>query len=221
VSAAAEQPRVRSERSAGRAVLVVEGDDEERSSLCELLRSDGYAVGSARDGRAALGAADSLRPDVILLEPNTSGLHGLEVCRRLRARYGFEVAIIFVSGTRTEPYDRIAGLDAGGDDYLVKPFDPGELLARVGAQVRRLHAIQQSDAKSESPLTARQEEIVALLAHGADAGAIAARLYISQATVRKHLERIHRRLGTRSRSQVVAWAYESGLATDPERVRSV
>jgi DNA-binding response OmpR family regulator len=219
VSTPAEHPRARSRHSADRTVLVVEGDDEERSSLCELLQSDGYAVASAREGRAALSAAESLRPDVILLEMNTPGLHGLEVCRRLRARYGFDVAIIFVSGTRTEPYDRIAGLEAGGDDYVAKPFDPGELLARIGAQLRRLRAMQQTSTTLESPLTARQEEIVALLAHGEDVRAIAAQLYISQATVRKHLERIHRRLGTRSRAQVVAWAYESGLATDAKHIR--
>ena len=120
--------------------------------------SAGYTVSDAGDGRAALALAQRSLPDVVLLDVKIRDFHGLEVCRRLRARHGFAVAIIFFSGFRTEPYDRIAGLEAGGDDYIVKPFDPGELLARIGAHVRRLEATRQTRARPDSPLTPRQEE---------------------------------------------------------------
>jgi DNA-binding response OmpR family regulator len=196
-----------------RPVLVVDDEEQTRSSLCELLSSAGYEVSEAGDGRAALACAQRSLPDVVLLDVKIRDFHGFEVCRRLRALYGFATAIIFLSGSRTEPYDRIAGLEAGGDDYIVKPFDPGELLARIGAHVRRLEATRPASAKPDSPLTPRQEQIVTLLARGESVSAIASQLVVSTATVRKHLERIHKRIGARSRAEVVAWAYETGLAS--------
>ena len=118
--------------------MVVEDNDTLRSDICELLRDEGYTVADAADGRSALGVAAREQPDVVTLDVNMPGLHGYEVCRRLRNAYGYRIAIIFLSGSRAESFDRIAGLEAGGDDYMTKPFDPGKLLARIAAQVRRL-----------------------------------------------------------------------------------
>lgn len=191
--------------------MVVEDNDTLRSDICELLRDEGYTVADAADGRSALGVAAREQPDVVTLDVNMPGLHGYEVCRRLRNAYGYRIAIIFLSGSRTESFDRIAGLEAGGDDYMTKPFDPGELLARIAAQVRRLRSTDQGPSGEASRLTPRQEEIVVLLTGGAPVSKIAAELFISPATVRKHIERIHKVLGVRNRAELVAWAHSAGL----------
>ena len=146
--------------------LIVDNNDVFRASLRELLHSAGHAVSQAADGRAALAVAARERPHVVVLDVRMPALHGYEVCRRLRLCYGYSMAIIFLSGSRVEPYDRVAGLEAGGDDYLTKPFDPGELLARIAAQLRRLRSTNEA-VGAKSPLTPRQEQIVSRGSHAA------------------------------------------------------
>jgi two-component system response regulator MprA len=120
--------------STGR-VLVVEDDQRVRESLLRVLRYEGYEVQSAVDGHAGLAQATSWGPDVVLLDVNLPGLDGLAVARRLR-QSGGRVPILCLTA-RHEIADRVAGLDAGADDYLVKPFELDELLARVRALLRR------------------------------------------------------------------------------------
>lgn len=196
-------------------VVVVDNDSNVRDAMAELVASGGYAVRLARDGIQLLQMIQNERVDIVLLDVNMPRLHGIEVCRRLRAALGYDVGIIFLSGERPEPWDRIAGLEAGGDDYIIKPFDPGELLARIGALARRLHtgqgALEERTFASRSPLTPRQSEVLSLLAEGAALQDIASRLFISPRTVRKHIERIYRALGVRSRGEAVAWAFNEGL----------
>jgi DNA-binding NarL/FixJ family response regulator len=193
-------------------VLVVDDDDDLRTMLCELLVSEGYDICQAGNGREALAVAARVGSDVVLLDVHLPGLHGYEVCRRLRIAHGYRMAIVFLSGSRTEAFDRIAGLEAGGDDYMTKPFDPGELLARVAAQMRRLRSTgTEVGGAAPSPLTPRQEEVVLLLSRGADVPLIASELFISPATVRKHIERVHRVLGVRNRAELVSWAHSSGF----------
>lgn len=115
-------------------VLVV--DDEK--NLVVLLRSylerEGFEVYEAFDGEAALEVARSVSPDVVILDWMLPRLDGMEVLRRLRR---FSEAYVIMLTARTEEVDRIVGLSAGADDYLVKPFSPGELVARVRAMLRR------------------------------------------------------------------------------------
>ncbi|HMM40395.1 MAG TPA: response regulator transcription factor [Thermomicrobiales bacterium] len=115
-------------------VLVV---DDERG-IVELvgryLRHEGFQVHEAGDGIAAVDLAREVAPDVIVLDIMLPGLDGLEVTRRVRA---FSDAYILMLSARTEEVDRIIGLTAGADDYLVKPFSPRELVARVRAMLRR------------------------------------------------------------------------------------
>ena len=113
---------------------------------------------------------------------------------------------MFVSGERTESYDRVAGLMLGGDDYIVKPYAPDELVARLLALLRRGGA-----AESAPELTPRELEVLALLAQGLDQRAIAERLVISSKTVGSHIEHILTKLGVNNRVQAVALAYRSGL----------
>jgi two-component system response regulator MprA len=117
------------------AVLVVDDDGPIRRMLERTLAAEGYGVSSAGDGGAALAAIERATPDLVVLDVGLPGLDGLAVCRRLR-RKGLGLPILLLTARDAVP-DRVAGLDAGADDYLVKPFASEELLARVRALLRR------------------------------------------------------------------------------------
>ena len=119
---------------AGGRVLVVEDDPEITDVLRRALRNEGYEVRAAGDGAQALDAASEFIPDLVVLDLGLPRLDGVEVCRRLRA--DGDVPILILTA-RTETADRVAGLDSGADDYLGKPFEHQELLARIRALMRR------------------------------------------------------------------------------------
>jgi two-component system response regulator MprA len=116
-------------------ILVVDDKRAVRDALARVLRSDGYEVALAGDGEAGLAAASIWAPDAVVLDVTLPGLDGLEVCRRLRAA-GDRVPVLIVTACDAVS-DRVAGLDAGADDYLVEPFSISELRARVRALLRR------------------------------------------------------------------------------------
>ena len=116
-------------------VLVAEDDTQVREALERALRFEGYAVVSAADGAGALAAIDDHEPDVVVLDVSMPVVDGLSVCRRLRAR-GDQTPVLMLTA-RDEIEDRVAGLDAGADDYLPKPFALDELFARLRALLRR------------------------------------------------------------------------------------
>ncbi len=116
-------------------VLVVDDDRAIRESLERLLELEGYEVRTAADGAAALDALRDRQVDLVVLDLMLPGVDGLSVCRVLRSE-GDRTPVLMLTA-RTETSDRVAGLDAGADDYLPKPFDPSELLARVRALLRR------------------------------------------------------------------------------------
>jgi two-component system, OmpR family, response regulator MprA len=116
-------------------ILVVDDDPGIAESLKRALTREGYAVRLAPDGQAALDAVADELPDAMILDVSMPKLDGLSVCRRLRAE-GNRVPILVLTA-RHSLGDRVAGLDAGADDYLVKPFDLEELLARLRALMRR------------------------------------------------------------------------------------
>ena len=117
------------------AILVVEDDKGVRESLSRALRYEGYEVEAAPDGIEAMQVLDKVAPDVIVLDVMMPVMDGLEVCRRIRAR-GNTTPILMLTA-RHEVTDRVAGLDAGADDYVVKPFALDELFARIRALLRR------------------------------------------------------------------------------------
>jgi two-component system, OmpR family, response regulator MprA len=121
-------------------VLVVEDDPGVRDSLRRSLTFNGFTVTTAADGASGLAAASSTteRPDVVVLDVMLPRMDGLEVCRRLRAA-GDDLPVLMLTA-RDEVADRVAGLDAGADDYLPKPFALEELLARLRALLRRSRA---------------------------------------------------------------------------------
>ncbi|MBD0693265.1 response regulator transcription factor [Streptomyces sp. CBMA123] len=116
-------------------VLIAEDDRAIRDSLTRALTLEGYRVRIAADGIQTLAVLAEQRPDVLVLDVMMPAPDGLEVCRRLRAA-GDRIPVLMLTA-RVEVPDRIAGLDAGADDYLVKPFDVDELFARLRALLRR------------------------------------------------------------------------------------
>ena len=116
-------------------VLVVDDDRSIRDALERGLRLEGFEVTAVASGEEALAVADSHRPDVVVLDVGLSGIDGVEVVRRVRAA-GNDVPICILSA-RVEVGDRVTGLEAGADDYLVKPFVLEELVARLNALLRR------------------------------------------------------------------------------------
>jgi two-component system response regulator MprA len=115
-------------------ILVVEDEDRIRSFLQRGLTYEGYRVDAAADGQTGLDLARENPPDLVLLDIMLPGMDGIEVCKRLRA--ASDVPILMLTAKETIE-DRVAGLDAGADDYLVKPFAFDELMARVRALLRR------------------------------------------------------------------------------------
>ena len=119
-------------------ILVVDDDAEIRNLLSEYLQKNGYRVTAVADGKAMRAALENKHPDVVVLDLMLPGEDGLTLCRDLRARS--EVPIIMLTA-RGEETDRIVGLELGADDYLPKPFNPRELLARIKSVLRRSRAL--------------------------------------------------------------------------------
>ena len=117
-----------------RTALVIEDDADTRSLIESLLRSSGFVVSSTGSGAEGLQLARDLTPDLVLLDLGLPDLHGTEVCRELRTFT--DTYIVIVSG-RGDEIDRLLGLEMGADDYVVKPFSPRELQARIAAMFRR------------------------------------------------------------------------------------
>jgi two-component system, OmpR family, phosphate regulon response regulator PhoB len=123
-----------------RHILIVDDDERVRTLLSWQLEAEGFTVRCTADGGEALERIDAERPDLVVLDLSLPGVAGLDVLRRVRQREETDRApplpVIILSG-RTGETDRIVGLDLGADDYLIKPFSPGELAARVRSVLRR------------------------------------------------------------------------------------
>ena len=124
-------------QGARRRILVVDDDEAIRTQLGWQLEADGYEVQFAADGTEAVRALTAALPDLMVLDLSIPGIAGLDVLKTIRAQKAMQaLPVIILSGRSTEG-DRILGLDAGADDYLIKPFSPGELGARVRSVLRR------------------------------------------------------------------------------------
>jgi two-component system, NarL family, nitrate/nitrite response regulator NarL len=199
-------------------ILIVDDDANYRAFVSTMLGRVGYGTREASSGEEALNSVRRERPSCVLLDVLLPGVTGYAVCRELRDEYGEALPIIFVTGERTEPGDRVAGLLLGADDYVVKPFDPDELLARVRRSIIRsqLDGPRRGDrVRALFGLTDRERDIVMRLADGVGQKAIAAELVISPKTVATHIQRILVKLGVHSRAEAVAVAHREGLTRPP------
>jgi DNA-binding NarL/FixJ family response regulator len=196
-------------------VLVVDDDEIFRAAVREVLERAGFAVREASDGEEALSSARASRPDVVLLDVCLPGISGYEVLRALQDTIHADLPVIFMSGERTDKNDRISALHLGADDHFIKPMDPDELLARIRRSLGRPGNGNGNGSTAEawplSVLTARELEVLALLATGLSQAEIAARLVLSPRTVGTHIQHILTKLNVHSRAHAVVLALRNGL----------
>jgi DNA-binding NarL/FixJ family response regulator len=194
-------------------ILVADDDPESRRVIAEALNRAGYATATVSDGDEALAIAEQDPPALVVAEVLLPGASGYEVCHAVKDWYGAQVPVLLISGRRTEPADRVAGLLLGADDYVAKPLRPAELTVRV----RRLLSGSPGGAcDAVDLLTPREHDVMGLLTEGLSQVEIAERLVITQRTVGKHIEHILAKLGVHTRAQAVARALRRS-GTDPAR----
>jgi two-component system OmpR family response regulator len=128
-------------------ILVVDDDAEIRSLLREYLQKNGYRVTAVADGKGLWAATTTAHPDLVVLDLMLPGEDGFSLCRTLRARSSVPVIMLTARGEET---DRIVGLEMGADDYLAKPFNPRELLARIKSVLRRARSLPENLAPEKA-----------------------------------------------------------------------
>ncbi len=193
-------------------VLVVDDDAAMRILLSDLFQRVGYDVEEAEDGDSALDIIRERRPSLVVVYVLLPGISGYEVCRQAKDAFGTDLPVIIISGERVEPLDRVAGILLGADDYLVKPFDLGELLVRARRlidQDRQRRA--DADMERTGDLTKREAEVLWLLSEGLTQKEIGMRLAISAKTVGSHIQSVLSKLDVHSRAAAVALAHRAGL----------
>lgn len=201
-------------------ILIVDSDDASRLTAVQAAVRLGYDARPTPDADELIERLGPDRPTLAIVEVELPGpANGFEVMRQLHEAFDGDLPVILVSASRTDAFDRTAGLMLGADDYVAKPVDPGELLARVKRSLRRTTAVGRvgnggrdgwvrSDTSGLSP---REREILGLLAEGRTQGQIATELVISSKTVATHIQHILSKLGVNTRAQAVSMAFKRGL----------
>ncbi len=191
-------------------ILVVEDDRAVREALRRALTLAGYEVQTAEDGEQAIEMVVQNVPDAVVLDIGLPGINGLEVCRRLRL-LGNRVAILILTA-RDVVSDRIDGLDAGADDYLVKPFDVDELKARLRALLRRTNSSGDPDSLSFAEIRLDSAR------HGAEVDGRLAELTRTEYQLLELLMLNPRRVLPHSLIYDRVWGYDFGPASNALRV---
>jgi DNA-binding NarL/FixJ family response regulator len=205
-----------------KSVLIADPDAAVRELVSRLFQRIGYRIREASGGDEALKDAVREEPGLAILDVSLPGISGYELCRELKDRFGPALPVVLVSSERTEPLDRVGGLLVGADDYIVKPFDPDELLVRARRLLEQPSAtrpLRRTDTNGNSAsLTKRELQVLRLLAAGSSQSAIARELVIAPKTVSTHIQRILAKLGVHNQAQAVAAAFRLGLTEDAELV---
>jgi DNA-binding NarL/FixJ family response regulator len=209
-------------------ILIVDDDATLRTALARYLTHRKFAVEQAASGEEALGLFLSKPADVVVSDILMPGMDGFEFCRQLRGcQQGQLVSFIFLT-SRGDIEDRIFGHSLGADDYLTKPFEPRELLAKIEAQLERSRRVQieidrlltkqtlaavaedASEPLTPLPLTPAEIKVFWEVVQGYTNRQIGDRLFISPRTVQTHLSNILSKLNLENRSQLVRYAFEQG-----------
>ena len=198
-------------------VLIADADASFSTLVARWLERFSMQAVAVTTGADAVRAVRRNRPALVLLDVHLPDVSGFELCHELRDEFGENLPIILVSGEKTDYHDRVAGLLLGADEYLVKPVDSTMFIAQVRRLVRRALATEDSvdGAPAQRRFTAREREILGLLADGNDRAEIARRLVISPRTVGSHVQHLLSKLGVHSQAQAVALAYREGLIERP------
>lgn len=206
-------------------ILIVDDDSTLRAALTRYLKDRGFIVRNAASGIEGLESFTEDTPDLIVSDVVMPEMNGFELCTKVReTEPGQLIPFIFLSG-RCDLEDRIQGHSIGADDYLVKPFHPRELIAKIEAQLaraRRIHseinkAIKKrgqqpspSQPRPPLPLTPAEEKVFWEVIQGFTNKKIGDRLFISPRTVQTHLSNILSKLSLENRSQLIRYAFENG-----------
>jgi DNA-binding NarL/FixJ family response regulator len=191
-----------------RTVLVVDDDERFAAFLTTLLEGAGFRTVVATNADDALVAARADNVDAALVDVVLPGRGGYSLCHDLH-KVDPDLPVIFISGERADAMDRAAGIIMGGEDYLVKPVHPDELLARLRRLLERSRPPAEKSAAID--LSIREIQVLQLVAEGWTPGEVGQRLFIAPKTVSSHMQRIFAKLGVHTRAQAVALAYEAGL----------
>ncbi len=206
----------------GDVALIVDDVPENLALLSDALSDAGYTVLVATDGQSALDRLDKVVPDIILLDAVMPGIDGFETCRRIKQlEQAQQVPVIFMTGL-TETEHVLKGFESGGIDYVTKPIDPAEVLARVATHIRTARIITQAQGALEAldaepdlsryQLTPRETDVLGWVAKGKTNRDIAEILGMSPRTVNKHLEHIYVKLGVETRAAAAALVAARRLA---------
>lgn len=199
----------------GDIALIVDDVPENLSLLSDALSEAGYTVLVATDGLSALERLQRVVPDIILLDAVMPGIDGFETCRRIKQMAEVRhVPVMFMTGL-TETEHVVRGFESGGLDYVTKPIEPAEVLARMGTHIRNARllaqAVQALDAASPAAtsldhyqLTPREIDVLSWVAKGKTNRDIGEILGMSPRTVNKHLEHIYVKLGVETRAAAAA-----------------
>ncbi|MFC1673063.1 response regulator [Pseudomonadota bacterium] len=211
-------------------ILIIDDRPENLSLLTEILMEAGYGVRQVRSGQLALKTATASPPDLILLDIMMPGMDGYEVCRRLKEHDELKaIPVIFITSL-DDTTDKVRAFAAGGVDYVVKPIDPEEVLARVRThldiklhqngledQIQKLHMDQPSETSLHAPakgsgikLTEREKECLLWLARGLRNDRISEKLGIKPVTVQLHIDKAKKKLHAATREQALSIAIQIG-----------
>ncbi len=195
----------------GDVALIVDDVPDNLALLSDALSEAGYTVLVATDGQSALDSLKKVVPDIILLDAVMPGIDGFETCVRIKQIEQVQhVPVIFMTGL-TETEHVLKGFEVGGIDYVTKPIDPAEVLARVATHIRTarlvakaLHVVEATPDLTQYQLTPRETEVLGWVAKGKTNRDIGEILGMSPRTVNKHLEHIYVKLGVETRAAAAA-----------------
>ena len=192
-------------------IVIVDSSDADRSAALQVAARAGLDAWATDHGDMLLERLSGVEPLLAVVEVELPGVSGLEVMRELHERFGAGLPVLLVSSQRTDALDRTAGLMLGAEDYLQKPVDGGELLARMRRSLRRAAPGGANGNRGIASLSPREREILELLAGGRTQKEIALALVLSPKTVATHIQHVLSKLGVHSRAEAVAAAYRRGL----------
>lgn len=192
-------------------ILVAEDERKILNLLQLYLEKNNYQVITAQNGIEALEKIKKFDPDLLVLDIVMPEMNGHEVCKKIRKDKKYkDIPIIYLSSL-TEKQSIVSSLELGGDDYLTKPFDPNELIARINAILRRITGRQVTSEKQIEELTYQEQKILHYMEEGYTNKEIALKLFLTEGTVKVYNHIIYQKLQVRNRTQAIVRAKELNI----------